>query len=1243
MDEFDEDMLAQLSPILSSKTFKKPEDRKVIGDNKNGVVEIELSPILSQSRKKSSKTSGIKVGGYSGVPKSSSTPKCVKKDLFQDRFRSLSKPNHRLSSVEEVGVCSKGDKFEENLEDLEDFEGIVGLDEILAQSKCDEVSAKSNVVENQEDIDDDFEGIVGLDEILAQSKFDEENDATVVADPERSPSPKTLSYYYTGDNLYNVSQLVEIAMRLRAQGKEMNKKNIAEVRRTYDIEIGRNVEKGKQKTDGKSENNIGEENQNSDEFILNSSDDDLFDCADSKIDLNYEAMKYPGSVKHENVPIINCEQSLNQLMNDSKQSVNGYNQSVNDSKPSEDKSNQSVNVPNSSVNESNQRVNDSMKSIPDNNSKPTTSKNYTNENNLEISQEALDNDEDYFEITGLDELMQKCSDNPENSKSNQIGSKPPAQSKVRSDLEIDSEEDELLKNCVDDALMNSFENIEAQAVSTKPAVQTENSNTLKYESESCQSKYFSGGLTSKAKLINYKTASKIDNNTEVGNIKLQSENSKSNKEGILKQVTKSDPSNTVNHRSTSETFANTVVSSKLKPENGKLNKKEAATQITNPPNKPLCSTQFKSDYLSNEELEELLKSGMFSDSPVEVSAAKPETSIDVLDLTENDPDIIDNSNELHMESPLILSYGNRSAKVAGSITRNKSKNDNSLQNSTKFSLLSKSKSKGGLSLGKGTQSKLNFASGSKEKELKEFSGGKRTDIGSRNYEKDEILSLGTPVVKLTRLESMGTTVSTSGEKISGEFSFVDETMKENLKKQQSSCSWGLPDLKETRHSSKDNNKLMIGNSGKISSVVSPVVKCIRLDNMDTDLKKSDDGFSWGSSDTVKISAQKIKHDLSFSSQSSERRPTVNEFGQKIKHDTSCRSLDTVKISGNEAKHNELDGQTCLGVEKDGKTRSLEDSFSWETRETRGCGGENVDEKSCEKKSSVIEISDDSFYPGERHRQQRKPLVISSGSDQEKEDIFPTISTAKQSKFGGKIDRSSTSSVSRKSTSFKARKSSDTDDSSDIFITSVNKPADKSLNDSEAVPSRRKGGKNKKAKNKKPNAFIESEADVSGDETSSGRETSGLDSMDESFVDDQVNNDNTMMVAHYLQTVKTPKKVAGGYRIPELSESVMARDVYSQYVPMEHETYVNDSFCVGNETGTNESEMSELELAEKLLAKRKKDRKHKKKAKRKRKKSSSESVGSSSQESRRNEQIEGKKEEKKKKKKRRIVILDDSSD
>ncbi|RZF40457.1 hypothetical protein LSTR_LSTR013919 [Laodelphax striatellus] len=1148
MDEFDEDMLAQLSPILS-QTFKKP---KVMRESRNVVDEHELSPILSQSRKKSSNKSVVNVGESGRIPNlSSSTPKCVKKDLFQN----LSKFD-RLSPVKEVDMCRTGNRFEENKRDDENEE------------------------------EEDFEELVGLDEILALSKCNEEKRSTISIDPTPSHSPKRLSYYMKGNSLYTVTQLVEKAIELET---DRNKQN------TIDVE---------------------EEKQKADEFVLNSSDDDLFNCADSKIDLNFEEETSAGSVKHENVSVNKSNQSVNY----SKQTVNMFNQS-------ENKFDQSVNDSKTSIVE----VSDSSKSA-------STKLITGNENNLEKSQEVLDDDEDYFEITGLDELlMRNClenkSSNLKNSKSAQIDSKPPTSVQLTktSELKIDSEDDEfLIESCLDDIFINSSENIENNDL--KPTVQGKggSSNKLESESDSSTSKYFNRGL--------------IDGS------KSQTDGS-SFKNFINKVTSKSDGltskniSNKVDGKSKFETdgliskhFTNKVGDkSKFETENQLSTRKEIDKQVTDSI-KPKCSTQFKSDYLSNEELEELLKSGMFSDSPMDVADSKTEKSaVEVLDLTGNDSEIIDNSSEFYVESPILLSYGNRSDKVGRSLCSNKNK---SVKGGSKFSLLSKSKSKGGLNSGKETQSKLTFASTSKKEDCGGCSNNKK--LSKEETKLISVESWASPVVKLTKLENMKTKDNSSDEIFSWGSSTTERTRKENVK-----------------------NKSVEG-----VSCGSPVVKSTKLKNIETNVDTVlDETFSWGSPaakskvDRSKESWQfpDLKETRHFSKESDKTKVKDSDLSGRSKEENANPNLKTsgggfclgssndVKDSRREKiKPNE---RICLidGEDMKTKPKSLEDSFSWETRDMRGYEEQDhVDKSNREQKQldkSVIVIDDDSFTKGVTHCKRGKPKIISSetSSTDMEEDGFPSIHTSVLKKVDnevGKICKPSTSIQSRKSVSFKASKSSDTDGSSDIFILSPNKKSDRSLNDS--VPSKRQGAKSKKSKkNKKANAFIESEADVSGDETSSGRETSGLDSLDESFVDDKVNDDNTMMVAHYLQTVKTPKKIAGGYRIPELSESVMAREVYSQYVPMEHETYVNDSFCVKDDSESKESEMSELEIAEKLLARRKKIRKR---TKRKRK-SSSESVTDllvgSSQESVRSVGNGGK--EKKTKKKRRIVILDDSSE
>ncbi|KAG8267295.1 hypothetical protein J6590_054692 [Homalodisca vitripennis] len=151
------------------------------------------------------------------------------------------------------------------------------------------------------------------------------------------------------------------------------------------------------------------------------------------------------------------------------------------------------------------------------------------------------------------------------------------------------------------------------------------------------------------------------------------------------------------------------------------------------------------------------------------------------------------------------------------------------------------------------------------------------------------------------------------------------------------------------------------------------------------------------------------------------------------------------------------------------------------------------------------------------------------------------------------------------------------------------------------------------KEKKRQLFVEMEADVTGPPQSSDEEnTSGLDDLDDSFINDMTEQpctsvDHTVldMQARYLQSVKSPVRKPGGFKIPKVSDSVLAQDVFSQFVEEEEDSYLNDSFCCDATEIPVDEEPSVLEMAEYILNQDRKSRKVKK-TKRKRTKFNSSS-------------------------------------
>uniref|UniRef100_A0A1B6LJ36 Uncharacterized protein n=2 Tax=Graphocephala atropunctata TaxID=36148 RepID=A0A1B6LJ36_9HEMI len=180
--------------------------------------------------------------------------------------------------------------------------------------------------------------------------------------------------------------------------------------------------------------------------------------------------------------------------------------------------------------------------------------------------------------------------------------------------------------------------------------------------------------------------------------------------------------------------------------------------------------------------------------------------------------------------------------------------------------------------------------------------------------------------------------------------------------------------------------------------------------------------------------------------------------------------------------------------------------------------------------------------------------------------------------------------------------SDSDSVSDVFQSPLQRRRNRSPVNLE---------KNQK-KEKKRQLFVEMEADVTGPRSSDEDSTSGLDDLDESFINDMTEHPNTTvdqtmtdMQARYLQSVKSPMRKPGGFKIPTVSDSVLAQDVFSQFVEEEEDTYLNDSFCCDATEIPMEEEPSVLEIAEQILNKGRKTRKvNRKRRKRKRSDSSS---------------------------------------
>ncbi|GJQ80136.1 hypothetical protein Trydic_g23716 [Trypoxylus dichotomus] len=134
---------------------------------------------------------------------------------------------------------------------------------------------------------------------------------------------------------------------------------------------------------------------------------------------------------------------------------------------------------------------------------------------------------------------------------------------------------------------------------------------------------------------------------------------------------------------------------------------------------------------------------------------------------------------------------------------------------------------------------------------------------------------------------------------------------------------------------------------------------------------------------------------------------------------------------------------------------------------------------------------------------------------------------------------------------------------------------------------------KKPKKKKiPKTYIDDEAVLtSSDEAvfkdSQSEASTGEDIFDASFVNDETFANTTAMHAKYLQSTKSPLLNKGAFKIPT-PPAVKQETLFSQEVDNKDDTYMNDTFCVDDDFDlTQNDDLSELELAEKLLEERRK--------------------------------------------------------
>ncbi|XP_030761438.1 uncharacterized protein LOC115886430 [Sitophilus oryzae] len=137
------------------------------------------------------------------------------------------------------------------------------------------------------------------------------------------------------------------------------------------------------------------------------------------------------------------------------------------------------------------------------------------------------------------------------------------------------------------------------------------------------------------------------------------------------------------------------------------------------------------------------------------------------------------------------------------------------------------------------------------------------------------------------------------------------------------------------------------------------------------------------------------------------------------------------------------------------------------------------------------------------------------------------------------------------------------------------------------------------KKKKPNEFLDLEAELSEDESvfiSDDEREENIDCYEGSFVNDESQYVNTEMHAKYLQSLRSPVNNRAKFKI-HLKPAENVVNVFSQPVEKDIDNYLEDSFCVDadDEELSQNHELSELEVLERKLKeqkKRKKSQEHK---------------------------------------------------
>lgn len=127
------------------------------------------------------------------------------------------------------------------------------------------------------------------------------------------------------------------------------------------------------------------------------------------------------------------------------------------------------------------------------------------------------------------------------------------------------------------------------------------------------------------------------------------------------------------------------------------------------------------------------------------------------------------------------------------------------------------------------------------------------------------------------------------------------------------------------------------------------------------------------------------------------------------------------------------------------------------------------------------------------------------------------------------------------------------------------------------------------------SFLQTQAGVDDHYASSDEQDEILDtSLNEFVCNESVPHDDTMMHARYLKSLQSPSAARNGRFVLRQLQPANLSDIYSQ-MPHEDDTYDDsdnsmDSFIVDGEDESVESEIDELELAEKMLIEKRRKRK-----------------------------------------------------